>query len=123
MNTKDEFGSTPLNVAATFGKTDIALALINGGADLHTKNAEGSTPLHVAAFFCRTKIVQALIDNGADKSMTNNYGSTPLMTVSGPFNEVEPFYQQMSKNLGPFGLKLDFDYLEKTRPIIAEMLK
>lgn len=123
LNQKDQYGSTPLNIAATFGKTEIALALINGGADLHTKNTEGSTPLHVAAFFCRTEIVQALIDNGADKSMKNNYGSTPLMSISTPFSEVEPIYQQMSKNLGPFGLKLDFDYLEKTRPIIAEMLR
>lgn len=123
LNTKDEFGSTPLNIAATFGKTDIAIALIKGGADLHTKNAEGSTPLHVAAFFCRIEIVQALIENGADKSLKNNYGSTPLMSISMPFSEVEPVYQQMSKNLGPFGLKLDFEYLEKTRPIIAEMLR
>lgn len=123
LNVKDEYGSTPLNIAATFGKTDIALALIKGGADLHTKNAEGSTPLHVASFFCRTDIVKSLLEKGADKSLLNNYGSTALMTVSAPFSEVEPFYQQMSKNLGPFGLKLDFDHLEKTRPIIAEMLK
>ncbi len=123
LNVKDEYGSTPLNIAATFGKTDIALALINGGADLHTKNAEGSTPLHVAAFFCRTEIVKALLEKGADKSLLNNYGSTPLMSVSGAFSEVEPFYQQMSKNLGPFGLKLDFDHLEKTRPVIEELLK
>ncbi len=123
LNPKDEYGSTSLNIAATFGKTDIALALINGGADIHTTNAEGSTPLHVASFFCRTEIVKALLEKGADKSLTNNYGSTPLMSVSGAFSEVEPFYQQISKNLGQFGLKLDFDYLEKTRPVIAELLK
>ena len=123
LNVKDQYGSTPLNICATFGKTDIALALINGGADLNVKNAEGGTPLHVAAFFCRTEIVKALLANGADKSVTNNYGSTALMTVSGPFSEVEPFYKEMSKNLGPFGLKLDFDHIEKTRPIVAEMLK
>ena len=120
---KDEYGSTPLNIAATFGKTDIALALIKGGADLNTTNSEGSTPLHVAAFFCRTEIVKALLEKGADKSLTNNYGSTAFMSVSGPFTEVEPFYLQMSKNLGQFGLKLDFDHLEKTRPVIAEMLQ
>lgn len=123
LNAKDEYGSTPLNIATTFGRTDIALALINGGADLHVKNSEGSTPLHVASFLCRTEIVKALLENGADKSVTNNYGSTPLMSVSGPFSTVEPFYQEMSKNLGPFGLKLDFDHLEKTRPIIADLLK
>ena len=123
LDTKDQYGSTPLNIATTFGKTDIALALINGGADLHTTNAEGSTPLHVASFFCRTEVVRVLLEKGADKSLTNNYGSTPLMSVSGPFSEVQPFYQEMSKNLGQFGLKLDFNYLEETRPIIAELLK
>ena len=123
LNVKDEYGSTPLNIAATFGKTDIALALINGGADIQTTNSEGSTPLHVAAFFCRTEIVKALLEKGADKSLTNNYGSTPLMSVSGPFSEVQPFYQEISKNLGQFGLKLDFDHLEKTRPVIAALLK
>ena len=123
LNKKDQYGSTPLNIAATFGKTEIALALINAGADLNIKNAEGSTPLNVASFFCRTELVKALLEKGADKTIKNNFGSTPLMSVSAPFNEVEPFYQQMSKNLGSFGLKLDFDYLEKTRPIIAEMLK
>ena len=123
LNKKDQYGSTPLNIAATFGKTEIALALINAGADLNIINAEGSTPLNVASFFCRTELVKALLEKGADKTIKNNFGSTPLMSVSAPFNEVEPFYQQMSKNLGSFGLKLDFDYLEKTRPIIAEMLK
>jgi len=123
LNKKDQYGSTPLNIAATFGKTDIALALIKGGADLNTKNAEGSTPLNVAAFFCRTEIVKALLEKGADKSITNNYGSTALMSVSAPFSEARPIYQEMSKNLGQFGLKLDFDHLEKTRPIIAELLK
>lgn len=123
LNQKDQYGSTPLNIAATFGKTDIALVLINADANLNIKNGEGSTPLHVASFFCRKEIVKALLESGADKSMTNNFGATPLMSVSAPFSEVKPFYEQMSKNLGPFGLKLDYEYIERTRPIIAEMLK
>ncbi len=123
LNQKDQYGSTPLNIATTFGKTDIALELIKAGADLNIKNGEGSTPLHVASFFCRKEIVKALLENGADKSLTNHFGATPLMSVSAPFREVKPFYEQMSKNLGSFGLKLDYDYIEKTRPIIADMLQ
>jgi len=122
LNKKDPYGSTPLVIAATFGKTEIAKALINGGADLHIKNNEGSTPLHIAVLFCRTEIVQALLDKGADKSLVNNYGSTPLAIVSSSFNELKPVYDQLSKDLGPFGLKLDYKHLEKTRPIIAELL-
>lgn len=123
LNAKDEYGSTPLNIAATFGKTEIAKALINGNADLNSVNSEGSTPLHVAAFFCRTEIVKALLEKGANKELKNNYGSTALESISTAFIDAKPIYDQISKNLGPFGLKLDYKHLEKTRPIISELLK
>lgn len=123
LNQKDPYGSTPLVIAATFGKTEIAKALIDGGADLHIKNNEGSTPLHIAALFCRTEIVKALLKNGADKTLINNYGSTPLAIVSSSFKEIKPVYDQLSKDLGILGLKLDYKHLETTRPIIADLLK
>ena len=123
LNVKDQYGSTPLIIASTFGKTDIAKELIDGGADLNIKNNDGSTPLHIAAFFCRTEIVKALLDKGADKSLLNNYGSTAIASVSSEFKDVKPIYDQMSKDLGPLGLKLDYKHLEATRPVIAELLK
>jgi len=66
-----------LTTAAVFGKTEIALALVNAGADVNIINNDGSTPLHTAAFFCHTVL----------------------------------------------GLKLDFEQLKTSRPVIAEMLK
>lgn len=123
LNEKDQFGSSPLTIAATFGKTEVAIALINAGADLNIKSADGSTPLHTASFFCRKEIVEALLEKGADKTLINNYGATALETVSSPFTEVKGVYDQISKNLGAFGFKLDYEYLEATRPIIAEMLQ
>lgn len=123
LNQKDQYGSTPLAIAATFDKTEIAKELIAGGADINLKNAEGSTPLHIAAFFCRTEIVEALLKKGADKTALNNYGSTALQSVSGPYTEVKPIYEQFNRDLGPLGLKLDYNNLENTRPVIAEMLK
>lgn len=123
LNVKDQYGSTPLHVATTFGKTDIALALIEGNADLSIKNNDGSSPLHIAAFFCRTEIVKALLDKEADKSAINNFGATAIQSVQGPFENVKPIYDQMAKNLGPFGLKLDYDQIEQTRPVIESMLK
>jgi len=123
LNVKDQFGSTPLIIATTFGKTDIAKTLIKVGADLHITNNDGSTPLHIASFFCRTDIVKALLVNGADKTLKNNYGSTPLQSVSGAFSDVKSIYDQLSKDLGPLGLKFDYKHLEKARPIIAELLK
>lgn len=123
LNKKDQYGSSPLTIAATFGKTDVAKALIEAGADLNTRSNDGSTPLHTAAFFCRTQIVIALLEKGADKTLKNNYGSTALESVSGPFSDVKGVYDQISKDLGPLGFKLDYEYLKITRPKIAEMLR
>lgn len=123
LNKKDQYGSTPLTIAATFNKTEVALALINAGADLNMLSADGSTPLHTSAFFCRIEIVEALLEKGADKTIRNSYGSTPLESVSAPFSEVKSFYDQISRDLGPLGFKLDYKYLESTRPLIADMLR
>jgi hypothetical protein len=123
LNIKDEYGSTPLIISVVFDKSKVAVALIEAGADVNLKSDEGSTPLHSAAFFCRMETARALLNNGADKSIKNNYGSTPLETVAGPFNEVKSIYDQISKDLGPLGFKLDYGYLEVTRPKMAEMLK
>lgn len=123
LNAKDAYGSTALNIACTFGKTDIAMELIKAGADINTRNADGGTALHTAAFFCRTEIVKALLEAEADKTVKNQYQSTALESVSGPYEEVKPIYEQMAKDLGVLGLRLDFERLEATRPIIADMLK
>ena len=116
-------GSSPLITAAVFGKTEVARALAEAGADVNFQNNEGSTALHSAAFLCRTEIVEILLANGADKNLRNNYGSTALESVAGPFSDVMAIYDIFSKDLGPLGLKLDYEYLEETRPVIAEMLQ
>ena len=124
LNDKEpSLGSTPLISAAVFGKTEIARALIEGGADVNLQNNEGSTALHSAAFLCRLEIVEKLLENGADKELLNNYGSTALQSISAPFSDVKFIYEQFSKDLGPLGFKLDYDYVEATRPIIAGMLQ
>ncbi len=123
LNKKDDYGSTPLIIAATFGKTDVAKALINGGANLNLTGNDGSTALHTSAFYCRTEIVEALIKAGAERNLKNNYGSTALESVLAPFATVKPIYEQLNKDLGPFGLKLNYGHLEKTRPTIANLLK
>ncbi len=116
-------GSSPLISAIVFGQKEVALLLIHAGADVDFRNNEGSTPLHTAAFFCRDDIVKALLENGADKSIRNQYGSTPFDSVNGPYGSVVDIYQYFEKVLGPLGLKLDYDRIKVTRPIIAEMLQ
>ncbi|QEC51873.1 ankyrin repeat protein [Anseongella ginsenosidimutans] len=124
INTKDPFGgSSPLITAAVFGQTDMAGILIESGADLDFRNNEGSTALLSAAFFGRPEIVRLLLDAGADKSIENKYGATAYESVAAPFAEMKSTYDMMGKLLKPLGLKLDYAYLEKIRPVIAEMLK
>lgn len=124
MNEKDPFGgSSPLISASLFGKTEIAKILIDAGADLNVQNNDGSTALHTAAFFCRPEIVKMLLDKKADKTIRNNYKSTAYESVVGSFGDVKSIYEMMEKMLGPMGLKMDFAYVEKTRPVIADMLK
>lgn len=116
-------GSSPLILAALLGKTEIAIVLIEAGADVDLTNNEGSTSLHTAAFFCSPEIVEALLANGADTSIRNNSGATAFETVSAPFESVKGIYDYFGNSLGPIGLELDYKYIETTRPIIAEMLR
>lgn len=123
LNQKDAFGSAPLSIAAVFGKPEVAKLLIDSGADLNVKSADGSTPIHSAAFFGRKEIAKMLIEGGADLTIRNNYGATALESISAPFKDLKPFYDQLSRDLGPFGLKLDYQQIEKTLPTIVEMIK
>lgn len=122
LNVKDPYGSTALTIAITFNKTEIAKLLIESNADIHATSADGSTPLHTASFLCRIDIVEALLTKGANKALTNSYGSTPLQSLQVPFENVQPVYDQLSRDLGPLGFKLDYDFLIANRPIVAALL-
>ncbi|WP_439488479.1 ankyrin repeat domain-containing protein [Algoriphagus sp.] len=123
LNEKDPFGgSSPLITAAIFGKKDMAVLLLDAGADINFQNNDGSTALISAAFFGRPEIVRLLLDKNADKTIKNKYGTTAYDNVSAPFAEVKEVYDIMGGMLEPMGLKLDYAYLEKIRPEIAKML-
>ncbi|MBN8642929.1 MAG: ankyrin repeat domain-containing protein [Flavobacteriales bacterium] len=124
LNIKEAMGgSTPLISACLFGKTEIAKLLINAGANLNIQNNDGSTALITASFFCRPEIVKMLLAKKANKTIKNNYGQTALETLLTPFDQVKPVYEALGNALAPLGLKLDYAYIKKTRPVIAKMLK
>ena len=118
-----EGGSTPLITSIVFGRNEISKALISAGTDLSIKNLEGSDALFISAMFCRTETLKLLIEKGADPQTVNKYGSTPLETAELPFQVIKPVYDEISKGLGPFGLKLDYIRLESERPVVAEILR
>ncbi|MDR7128891.1 ankyrin repeat protein [Algoriphagus sp. 4150] len=123
LNERDPFGgSSPLITAAVFGKNDMAVLLLDAGADINFQNNDGSTALISAAFFGRPELVRLLLDRNADKTIKNKYGTTAYDNVATPFAEVKEVYDVMGGMLEPMGLKLDYAYLEKIRPEIAKML-
>lgn len=115
-------GSTPLISAALFGKYDAVAILIEAGADINYQNNDGSTALHTASFFCYPEIVSLLFENGAQTNIKNNSGSTPLQSVQAPMEAVTPIYQYLAGTLGPLGLNIDLEYIEKTRPVVVEII-
>ncbi len=124
LNEKDPVGgSSPLIVAALFGRTEIAAMLLEAGAAIDQQNNDGSTALHTAAFFCRKEIVALLLKKKADKTIKNNYGQRPIDTVTGSFESVQPIYESLGKMLAPLGLQVDLQLLKNTRPVIVQLLR
>ncbi|HRG09723.1 MAG TPA: ankyrin repeat domain-containing protein, partial [Cyclobacteriaceae bacterium] len=74
-------------------------------------------------FFCRPEIVKLLLEKNVDRTIKNKYEATAFDNVAAPFAQMKDAYDMMGNVLGPMGLKLDYAYIEKTRPEIAEMLK
>ena len=113
-----------LGIAAALGHTEVAIALIEGGANVDQRDKDGSTPLHSAAFLCYPEIVQALLDKGADKNARNNSGSTPLESVEVPWEIIKGIYELLDAIIfKPLGAPLDYERIQATRPEIVEILR
>lgn len=76
-------GFTPLQLACYFGQAEVALFLIEKGADVHavSKNGMGLQAIHAAVAGRNREIVAALIAAGADVATTQEGGFTPLMAA------------------------------------------
>jgi CubicO group peptidase (beta-lactamase class C family) len=123
LNERDAYGSTPLVVAITFGKAEVAQALLGAGADPETRNNDGSAPLQIAAFLGHTEIVRALLDAGTDRHSRNIVGSTAYDVVAAPLDSDRDAYDRLAAALGMLGFAADYERVESARPVIAEMLR
>lgn len=79
VNTRNEYGTTPLFLATMRGKVEIMMLLINKGADVRAKNSNGFTALDTAVYSGNKQAVELLITNGADVNTKSKPGTTPLL--------------------------------------------
>lgn len=71
-------GWTPLHEACSHGWHNIAVILIQAGANVNARGLDDDTPLHDAANNGHLKIVKYLIECGADAYFKNKKGKMPF---------------------------------------------
>jgi ankyrin repeat protein len=79
INTRNEFGRTPILIAVDNGNLAVVRALIKQRADVNIPDTQYHiTPIHVAANKGHLDIIRALIEYGADFNTAENNGFTPV---------------------------------------------
>ena len=78
VNSKNDFGFTPLILACYQGNNEVAIFLIKKNADINYVSDEG-TALMAAVVKGNLELVKALLMNKANLDLTNSKGTTALM--------------------------------------------
>ena len=82
VNDADEYGSTPLMVAAQEGHMDVADLLIQHNALLDISKKIGRTAVHGAAFNNNGSVLNIRVDAQCDVNVVDNRGWIPLMPAA-----------------------------------------
>lgn len=72
-------GETLLTKALSNGFSEIALLLINAGADINVSNINNESPLVVASNKNLNSLAQELVERGAEINKKDVFGDTPLL--------------------------------------------
>ena len=79
VNTRGEYGTTPLMEAASEGHGQVVEELIREGARVNVKNNVQRTALYYASWRGHCSVVKTLCAAGADTNVQDEWGQTPLM--------------------------------------------
>jgi CubicO group peptidase (beta-lactamase class C family) len=123
LDRRDDFGSTPLVIAAVFDRPEIADALLAAGADASIRDPQGSTPLHIAALLGRTGVVQSLLDGGVNRYARSASGAMAFDYAAAPLPEEQVIFDVLRDRLAPIGFRLDDAETAAAKPVIARMLR
>ncbi|XP_046360953.2 ankyrin repeat domain-containing protein 45-like isoform X1 [Haliotis rufescens] len=81
LNTRDEEGKSPLDVAATLGRIDMTRELLQRGADINNVTTKGYCPLHHAAAWGRIAVLKVLVEFSANLQQRNAHGERARETA------------------------------------------
>jgi len=92
INHRAQDGATPLLVAISLERIEIAKSLINNGANVNIGDNDGIMPLHLAVQLPDISLVKLLIENGANLFSKTNQGNLPLaLAVNAGHDDVIKF--------------------------------
>ena len=92
IGTKQD-GKTPLHIAATYGYQEMAIILLENGAEVNSRDDMLSTPLHNACLYSTTEMVDLLLSHGAEIDAKREMGATPLFYACSRLKEDEEAMQ------------------------------
>ena len=73
INAANKHGTTPLHIAAAYGRTAAITQLVAEGATVDATNCLGVTPLHTACLRGRTSAMIELVRLGADVTLVSDH--------------------------------------------------
>ncbi len=100
INVKDNQGWTPVIQALNEGKKEIAMELINRGADVSIGDNENTQPIHFAAMIGSTELFELIRSKGIDPEQKDDNGITPLFySIQGKQPEMSKYLIENGANL------------------------
>ncbi|XP_071497815.1 transient receptor potential cation channel subfamily A member 1-like [Diadema antillarum] len=84
---RDRRSITALLTACIYGKTDVALMLIQKGAELSVRNANFDTPLHFAFRKGNEKVARRIIEEGKEKECLHELLTKTNQDIVAPIHE------------------------------------
>jgi ankyrin repeat protein len=126
LTVREPLKETPLHIAASNCRIEVAQFLIDHGANLNSIDHDGSSPLHYVILSGRCAIdpdfrkpnilfIEFLLSKGADINLTDNNGNTPLHKAVD--KNIKDYVEFLLKK----GAKIDIkNILGKTPLMLAE---